>query len=152
MTYIEIEHKQSIGWFCNDDLILICDREIFLDDNTESLFMNDRKLQKLTRTSRRYIPKVNFNDEKLFPSITRMNEKKFDEEIQSELNSMLACREYVRKQNDDRKQFQRAQAAQVDEEKKFEEFQKYQHELNKIRRRQHPSYVSRFDEKRYLKK
>jgi hypothetical protein len=150
MSYIEIEHNQHTGWFCNDDLILICDREIFIDDG-ECEFMDDRKLQKMTRTCRRYIPKVDFNNEKLFPSTIRMNIS-INEEIQSELNSMLACREYVSKQNHffDRKQFQQAQAAQAEEEKKLEEFQKRQHEQNKIRRRQHPSYISRFDEKRYL--
>jgi hypothetical protein len=138
MTYIEIEHQQSTGWFCNDDLILICDREVSFNDS-DSPFMDDRKLQKLTRTCRRYIPRVDFKDAKLFPSIIR-----FNDEIQLELNSMLACREYVSKQNHffDRKQFQRAQAAQAEEEKKLEEYQKRQHELNRIRRRQH---VSRFD-------
>jgi hypothetical protein len=121
--------------------------------------MDDNKLQSISSSHRnrirrrRYIPKVDFNDEKLFPSTIRMN---IDEEILSELNSMLACREYVSKQNHffDRKQFQQAQAAQADEEKKFEDFKKRQQEQNRIerqqRRRQHPSYISRFDEKRYV--
>ena len=144
MSFIEIEYNQHTGWLCNDDLFLICDREIILDD-VESLFMSDRKLQTITRTHRRYIPKVDFNDEKLFPSNTRINPS-LNEEILSELNSMLACREYVRKQNHffDRKQ------AQAEEEKKLVEFQKHQDEQNKLRRRQHPSYISRFDEKRYI--
>jgi hypothetical protein len=136
MSFIEIEYNEHTGWFCNNDLILICDRETFPND-TESLFMDDNKLQ----TRRRYIPKVNFNDEKLFPSMNiSMNN---NEELLSELNSMLAGREYVRKQNDffDRKQFQQAQAAQAEEEKKFQDLKK---------RRQHPSYISRFDEKRYV--
>lgn len=161
MSYIEIEQNKNIGWFCNNDLILISEREINNNDNNESLFMDDNRLQLIcslhrTRIRRRYIPKVDFNDEKLFPSITRMNDKNTNEDILSELNSMLACREYVSKQNHffDRKQFQKAQAAQADEEKKLEEFKKRQHEQNKIerqqRRRQHPSYVSRFDEKRYV--
>ncbi len=158
MSYIEIEYNEHTGWFCNNDLILICDREIFSND-AQSPFMNDNKLQSLsssniTRTHRRYIPKIDFNDEKLFPCTRRMNNNRnIDEELVSELNSMLACREYVRKQNHffDRKLFQQAQA---DQEKKLEEFKKYQEEQNKIerqkRRRQHPSYVSRFDEKRYV--
>jgi hypothetical protein len=134
MSFIEIEYNKQTGWFCNNDLILICDRETFPTD-TESLFMDDNKLQ----IRRRYIPKVDFNDEKLFPSmnISRNN----NEELISELNSMSAGREYVRKQNDffDRKQFH--QAAQAEEEKKFQDLKK---------RRQHPSYISRFDEKRYI--
>jgi hypothetical protein len=153
MSYIEIKHNDHIGWFCNNDLILVCEREIFSND-VESPFIDDNSIysSQIIRTRRRYIPKVDFNDEKLFPSTTRIN----DEEILSELNSMLACREYVSKQNHffDRKQFQQAQAAQADEEKKLEEFKKRQQEQSKIerqkRRRQHPSYVSRFDEKHYV--
>ena len=45
-------------------------------------------------------------------------------------------------------------SAQIDEEKKLEEFRKRQEEQIRIerlqRRRQHPSYISRFDEKRYV--
>ncbi|CAF2390787.1 unnamed protein product [Rotaria sp. Silwood2] len=174
MSYIEIEHNQHTGWLCNNDLILVCDRETFTND-TNSLFMDDNKLQSIyssyiTRKCRRYIPKLDFNDEKLFPSISNKTtrttttvttnitskEIKIDEELISELNSMLDCREYVSKQNHffDRKQFQQAQAAQADEERKLEEFKKRQQEQNKIerqqRRRQHPLYVSRFDEKRYV--
>jgi len=150
MSYIDIEHNNHTGWFCNNDLILICERETFSND-VESPFIDNNSSQ-IIRTRRRYIPKVDFNDEKLFPSTTRINNINIDEELLSELNSMLACREYVRKQNHffDRKQFQQAQAAQADEEKKLEEFKKRQHEQNKIGRRQHPSYVSRFDEKRYV--
>jgi translation initiation factor 1 (eIF-1/SUI1) len=172
MSFIEIEHNQHIGWFCNNDLILICDRETSINDS-DCPFMDDNKLRLIqssyiNRTRRhRYIPKVNFNDEKLFPSILNKslrstilnlssNEIDTNEELLSELNSMLACREYVSKQNHffDRKQFQQAQAAQADEEKKLEEFKKRQQEQIRIerqqRRRQHPSYVSRFDEKRYV--
>ncbi|CAF3260074.1 unnamed protein product [Rotaria socialis] len=172
MSYIEIQHDEHTGWLCNNDLILMCDREIFPND-VNSLFIDDDRLRsmyssRLHRKSRRHIPKLDFNDEKLFPSIfnrtTRIttttnifsDEINLDEELISELNSMLDCREYVRKQNHffDRKQFQQAQAAQADEEKKLEEFKRRQQEQCKIerqqRRRQHPSYVSRFDEKRYV--
>ncbi|CAF1079011.1 unnamed protein product [Rotaria sordida] len=171
MSYIEIEHNEHTGWFCNNDLILICDQETFIND-TNSPFMDDNKLQSIysthiTRKCRRHIPKLDFNDKKLFPYISNKtirttitnissNEINIDEELLSELNSMLDCREYVSKQNHffDRKQFQQAQAAQADEEKKLEEFKKRQQEQNKIerqqRRRQHPLYVSRFDEKRYV--
>ncbi|CAF0896750.1 unnamed protein product [Rotaria sp. Silwood1] len=172
MSYIEVQHDEHIGWFCNNDLILVCDRETFNNENN-SPFMDDNKLQSIyssfiTRKCRRHIPKLDFNDEKLFPSrshkttrttttITNItsNEINLDEELISELNSMLDCREYVSKQNHffDRKQFQQAQAAQADQEKKLEEFKKRQQEQSKIerqqRRRQHPLYVSRFDEKRY---
>jgi hypothetical protein len=150
MSYIEIEYNEHTGWFCNNDLILICERETFSND-VENPFMDDNLIysSQIIRTRRRYIPKVDFNDEKLFPSTTRINDINIDEELLSELNSMLACREYVSKQNHffDRKQFQQAQAAQADEEKKLEEFKKRERPQ---RRRQHPSYISRFDEKRYV--
>ncbi|CAF1038798.1 unnamed protein product [Adineta steineri] len=155
MSGIEIEYNNHTGWLCNNDLILVCDREEIIDNS----FMDDNKLQLMNRTRRRYIPKVNFNDKKLFPSIlnrTVTHEINTDDELLSELSSMLACREYVSKQNHffDRKQFQQAQAAQADEEKKFHEHQKRQQEQSHIerqqRRRQHPLYVSRFDEKRYV--
>ena len=171
MSYIEIEYDKHIGWFCNNDLLLICDPET-LKNETESPFMDDNRLQTIyaltqTRRRQRHIPTVNFNDEKLFPLLlsktTRTTTSNvlnkgingYDEELISELNSMLDCREYVRKQNHffDRKQFQQAQAAQVDEEKKLVEFRKRQIERDKTeqkRRRQHPSYVSRFDEKHYV--
>jgi hypothetical protein len=171
MSYIEVKHNELAGWFCNNDLVLVCERET-IENDTNNPFMDDNKLQsiyssRIRRTRRRYVPKVNFNDEKLFPFISTKsarttithssnNEINIDEELVSELNSMLACREYVSKQNHffDRKQFQQAQAAQANEEKKLEEFKKREHEQSKIerqqRRRQHPLYVSRFDEKRYV--
>jgi translation initiation factor 1 (eIF-1/SUI1) len=172
MSYIEIEHNEHIGWFCDNDLVLICDRETFTNDS-DSPFMDDNKLRSIYSSCvsqsrrHRHIPKVDFNDKKLFPSLSNKSTRSVisnitphdintDEELISELKSMLACREYVSKQNHffDRKQFQQAQAAQADQEKKLEEFKKRQQEQNRIerqqRRRQHPSYVSRFDEKRYV--
>lgn len=90
MSYIEIE-KHS--WFCHNDLLLVCEREKSFEENA-SLFMSDDQLQ-IRR--HRFIPTVNFNDEKLFSSLKRR--KNFDDEVKSELNSLLACREYSRKQN-----------------------------------------------------
>lgn len=170
MSYIEIEFNEQSGWLCSKDLMLICDRATCINEIASS-FMDDHKLQSVyssrtTRKCRRYIPKVDFNDEKLFPSISNRitrtttnqytNEVIIDDELVSELNSMLACREYVSKQNHyfDRKKFQEAKAAQAEEEKKLEEYKRRQQEQSKIerqqRRRQHPLYVSRFDEKRYV--
>jgi len=157
MSFIEIEYNDHTGWFCNNDLVLHCDRETSIID-IDKPFMDDNKLQSIYSSHinhtrrRRHIPKVDFNDEKLFPSKSNRTTN-LDEELLSELNSMLACRKYVSKQNRffDRKQ---CQQAQVDEEKKLEEFRKRQQEQSKIerqqRRRQHPSYISRFDEKRYV--
>lgn len=171
MTAIEIEYNEQNGWFCNNDLILVCEQEIF-NDSIDALFMDDYKLQSkysscLSRKNRRHIPKLDFNDEKLFPTVANKtlhaavtnissHVVNIDDELISELNSMLDCREYVSKQNHffDRKQFQQAQAVQADEEKKMEEFRKRQQEQSKNerqqRRRQHPSYISRFDEKHYV--
>ncbi|CAF1552885.1 unnamed protein product [Adineta ricciae] len=143
MSFIEVEHDDQIGWFCNDDLILVCEREILMDNP----FMNDDQLQSMHGIRRRYVPKVDFNDKKLFPSFSiRKNQ---DDELHSELDSMLSCREYVSKQNHffERKLFQQAQAAQADEEKKLEEYKKRREEQ---RKRQHLLHITRFDEKRYI--
>ncbi|UJR10718.1 hypothetical protein I4U23_014908 [Adineta vaga] len=148
MSFIEVEYCEQSGWFCNNDLILICEREMNLDDSN-NFFMTDRKLQSITRNHRRSIPNVDFNDRKLFPSlstrITRVARRNQDDELRSELDSMLSCREYVSKQNHffDRKQFQQAQAAQAEEEKKLEEY---------IKRREEQRKRTRSDEKRYIRK
>ena len=163
MTQIEVVHDRLIGWLCDDDLLLVSDREAF-DATTTCSLMSDSQLQSIcsalfARKSRRFVPKIDFNDVKLFPS-KRMpmahRRTNLDDELVSELDSMLACREYVRKQNhySDRRQ-DRERPAET-ERRQRPQSPACRDELDESRverqqrRRQHPSYVSRFDEKRYV--
>lgn len=86
MSFIEIE--QSNGWFCNNDLLLICERERPIN---ECLFIDE--------IHRRFVPQVNFNDTKLFPSLNKKKQQLLFNEIE-ELNCLSDCKEYVRKTND----------------------------------------------------
>ena len=167
MSHIEVVHDRVIGWFCDDDLLLVSEREAFDSTSTCSL-MSDSQLQSIcsaffARKSRRFVPKIDFNDVKLFPSSLNPSKRvpiahrraNLDDELVSELDSMLACREYVRKQNhySDRKQ-DAERTTKTERHKGPESKCRDEHDQNRAerqqRRRQHPSYVSRFDEKRYV--
>jgi len=81
MSFIEIEY--SNGWFCNNDLLLVCHREMPIN---ECLFTDE------IHHHRRFVPQVNFNDQNLFPSLTK---KKILFNDIDELNCLLDCKEYV---------------------------------------------------------
>ena len=81
---MEVQYNdEHFGWLCENDLILHCHREEYL--------------QEIPRRHR-YVPQVDFTDVKIFP---RIGKNHFDEDIRAELNSMLACREYIRKNHPD---------------------------------------------------
>ena len=125
MSYLEVRHADQLGWLCDNDLLLVCEKSTD-DDNEE-------------RTRRqRFVPQLNFNDQKWFPVQRRRPQRSSrtaDDEVLSELSSLLAGREYVSEQNHhfDRKLFQQAQAAQASEEKKLHELQR--------RQQQHSSHL-----------
>lgn len=79
---MEIQYNgEHLGWLCENDLILYCHREEYSPPRRH-----------------RYIPQVDFTDRKIFP---RMGKCPLYEDIHTELNSMLACREYIRKTHPD---------------------------------------------------
>lgn len=94
MSSIEVNHQQLFtGWFCQNDLFLHCHREECLTNELFEMIV-DNSIRR-----HRYIPHVDFTDEKLFPKIPRITTRKnFDDDnLRAELNSMLAGREYIRK-------------------------------------------------------
>lgn len=124
MSFIEVivagsDHQ---GWLCNDDLLLHCHRENF--HPTDDLFI-DRIPQ-----FRRFVPQLDFSNEKVFRSFPMKSSTTHrnhfdDEDLLSELNSLLDCREYVRQTNQysERKE-------QIPSKKKFEQYSSRQRRID----------------------
>lgn len=99
MSYIEVIHENVLGWLCAEDLFLVCEEEK-KENQSENIFIDEIEYQRF-KIRHRFIPKINFNDENLFPKLSKksLNRSNENDEVLLELNSLLDCREYVRKSN-----------------------------------------------------
>jgi hypothetical protein len=151
MSYSEVVHENQAGWLCNNDLLLVCERDE-LEQRPHCSLTDETPIPMRTRTRRRHVPQLDFTDRTLFPRCSRVP---VDDELVSELSSLLACREYVRTSNEyfDR---QHPRSSSIGRKKdtstKIDDVHQRHDEQNRAerqqRRRQHPSYVSRFDQQR----
>lgn len=92
---IAVNSQNQRGWLCNDDLFLDCQRENF--NENDHIFI-DENHHGSAIVQRRFVPQLDFSNRKVFPSMNS-NRSKFDEDLRSELKSLLDCHEYVRQTN-----------------------------------------------------